>query len=60
MKIRMTKDTLVAPDGFTVANWAAGEVREVSEQLGKDLIGAKRAELAKASEPAIAEEADEL
>lgn len=43
----MLKDTLVAPDGFTVQNWAAGEVRETDDQLGGDLIGAKRAERAK-------------
>lgn len=46
MQIRMIVDTRVAADGVTVETWAAGETREVDEQLGGDLIAAKKAEKA--------------
>ena len=57
MKIRMLSDTLVAPDGYSVVTWAQDEVRDTFDQLANDLIGAKKAERAKASEPAIVDKA---
>ena len=56
MRIEMTSDFRVAEDGFTVVTWAAGTVHETSEQLGRDLIGAKVARPAKAGAPLTAEE----
>ena len=39
--ITMTKNFLVAEDGFTVETWAEGETRETIDQLADDLVGAK-------------------